>query len=196
MVKIYTRRGDSGETGLLYGGRVSKTDPRCEAYGTTDETISALGLARALSASPRVKEIVKQMQQELFTVGAELATDLAQYATMQRHFNVVSAAMVERLEHLMDELEAEVQLPRSFVIPGASAASAALDLARTILRRAERRAVGLKEAGLLVNNEVLRYLNRLTDLLYMLARYEDRALPLEQLANDSEASRSSEQATE
>ena len=184
MVKIYTKRGDSGETGLLYGGRVPKTDPRCEAYGTIDEAVSALGLARALSASPKVKEAVKQVQRELFTVGAELSTDPAQYATMQHHFDVVSTAMVERLEQLIDELEAEVQLPRSFIIPGASAASAALDLARTILRRAERRVVGLKESGLLVNDEVLRYLNRLADLLFMLARYEDRALPLEALTAD------------
>ena len=186
MVKIYTRHGDSGETGLLYGGRVSKTDPRCEAVGTTDEAVSALGLARALSTSPRVKETVKQVQRELFTVGAEMSTDPAQYATMQRHFNVISTPMVERLESLIDELEAEVRLPRSFIIPGASPASSALDLARTILRRAERCAVGLKQAGLLVNDELLRYLNRLADLLFMLARYEDRALPLEALTGDEE----------
>ncbi|MBI4200798.1 MAG: cob(I)yrinic acid a,c-diamide adenosyltransferase [Chloroflexi bacterium] len=184
MVKIYTKRGDTGETGLLYGGRVSKTDPRCEAYGTTDEAISALGLARALSSSPRVKEIITQAQRELFTVGAELATGPSEYSTMQRHFKAVSAPMVERLEHLIDELDAEVKLPRSFILPGASAASSALDLARTILRRAERRVVGLREAGLLVNPEVLRYLNRLGDLLFMLARYEDRALPLEKLTAD------------
>ncbi|MBI4200958.1 MAG: cob(I)yrinic acid a,c-diamide adenosyltransferase [Chloroflexi bacterium] len=184
MVKIYTRRGDSGETGLLYGGRISKTDPRCEAFGTTDEAISALGLARSLSTSPRVKEIIKQVQRELFTVGAELATDPSEYATMQRHFKVISAPMVERLEHLIDELDADVHLPRSFIIPGASAASSALDLARTILRRAERRVVALKEAGLLVNDEILRYLNRLADMLFMLARYEDRALPLEMLKAD------------
>ena len=186
MVKIYTKGGDSGETGLLYGGRVPKTDPRCEAYGTVDEAVAALGLARALSASPKVKETVKQVQRELFTVGAELSTDPAQYAIMQRHFDVVSSAMVERLEQLIDELEADVQLPRSFIIPGASAASSALDLARTILRRAERRVVGLKESGLLVNDEVLRYINRLSDLLFMLARYEDLALPLEALTSDGE----------
>jgi len=179
MAKIYTKSGDGGETGLLYGGRVSKTDPRCEAYGATDEAVSALGLARALSISARVKEIVKQVQRELFTVGAELATDPAHYDAMRRHFQVVSPAMVEGLERLIDDLGAEVELPRSFVIPGASAASSAMDLARTIVRRAERRAVGLREAGLLVNDEVVRYLNRLADLLYMLARYEDRAVPLE-----------------
>lgn len=187
MPKIYTKRGDSGETGLLYGGRVPKTDPRCEAYGTTDEAVSALGLARALSDDPRVKEIVTQVQRELFTVGAELATAPEQYVTMQRHFSIVSAPMVERLEQLIDELEAQVQLPRSFIVPGASAASAALDLARTILRRAERRTVALKEAGLLTNDEILRYLNRLADLLFMLARYQDRDMPLETLTAGAQA---------
>ncbi len=181
MVKIYTQRGDKGETGLLYGGRVPKTDPRCEAYGTADEAISALGLARALSTSPRVKEIVEAVQRELFTVGAELATDPDKYATMKTHFDVITPAMVERLEHLIDQLEAEVQIPRAFIIPGGSPASSALDLARTILRRAERRVVALKEASLLVNDEVLRYVNRLADLLFMLARYEDRDLPQELL---------------
>lgn len=181
MVKIYTRQGDTGETGLLYGGRVSKADVRCEAYGTTDEANSALGLARALSQDAKVKEVLMQVQRELFTVGAELATDPAQYENLQRHFPVVTPAMVQRMERTIDELDAEVQLPRSFVIPGASAASAALDLARTILRRAERHAVALKEADLLVNPEVLRYLNRLSDLVFMLARYEDRALPKELL---------------
>ena len=184
MVRIYTRLGDKGQTGLLYGGRVSKADPRCDAYGTTDEANSALGLARALSQDSKVKAILLQVQRELFTVGAELATDAAQYATLRQHFPVVTPAMVERLEHTIDELDAEVHLPRSFVIPGASPASAALDMARTILRRAERHAVALKESGLLVNDEVLRYLNRLSDLAFMLARYEDRALPRELLTGD------------
>jgi cob(I)alamin adenosyltransferase len=192
MPKIYTKRGDSGETGLLYGGRVPKTDPRCEAFGTTDEAVSALGLARALSDDTRVKEIVTQVQRELFTVGAELATAPDQYATMQRHFSIISAPMVERLEGLVDELETHVQLPRSFIVPGASAASAALDLARTILRRAERHVVGLKDAGLLTNDEILRYLNRLADLLFMLARYQDRDVPLETLTAEAQAADSSE----
>lgn len=182
MVKIYTKYGDEGETGLLYGGRVPKTDPRCEAYGSIDEAISALGLARALSTSPRVKGIVEAVQRELMlTVSAELATDLGHYQTMKSHFAVVTPAMVEQLEHLIDDLNVEVDLPRAFIVPGASAASSALDLARSMLRRAERRALAVKQAGLLVNDEVLRYLNRLSDVLFMLARYEDRDLPVEQL---------------
>jgi cob(I)alamin adenosyltransferase len=179
--KIYTRYGDQGQTGLLYGGRVSKADPRCEAYGTTDEAVSALGLARALSDDPRVKEIILQVQRELFTVGAELATDPSGYETFLKHFQPTKAEMVTRIEQLIDQLNEELTLPRSFIIPGASPASAALDLARSTLRRAERRVVELQEKGLLVNAEVLRYLNRLADLLFILARYQDRDLPLEAL---------------
>ena len=183
-MKIYTKRGDQGETGLLYGGRVQKTDPRCEAYGTTDEAVSALGLARAFSREPRVGEVLKEIQRELFTVGAELATDAAEYDKLKRHFSVVTPQMTERLEGIIDELDSQVELPRAFIIPGASAASAALDMARTILRRAERRAVALNEQGQLHNPEVLRYLNRVADLVFMLARYEDRELPYEKLTGE------------
>ena len=184
-VKIYTKRGDKGETGLLYGGRVPKTDPRCEAYGTVDEAVSVLGLARALSQEPRVRDIVKQVQRELFTVGAELATDAAEYPKLQRHFSVVTPEMVDCLERLIDELDAHVTLPRAFIIPGASQASAALDMARAVVRRAERRVVALQEMEQLHNPQVLRYLNRLADLVFMLARYEDRALPTETLTGDA-----------
>ncbi len=113
MPKIYTKRGDSGETGLLYGGRVPKTDPRCEAFGTTDEAVSALGLARALSDDTLLKEIVTQVLRELFTVGAGLASAPDQYATMQRHFSIISAPMVGHLEQIIDDLETQVRLPRS-----------------------------------------------------------------------------------
>lgn len=184
-MKIYTRRGDTGETGLLYGGRVSKADPRTEAYGTIDEAVSALGLARSLSQDARVREIILDLQRELFTVGAELATDVDHYDTFLKHFKPVTAEMVTRLEETMDSLQEEFTLPRAFVIPGASAASGAMDLARSVLRRAERRAVGLHEEGLLKNPEVLRYLNRLADLLFILPRYEDRRLPPELLTGDA-----------
>ena len=181
-MRIYTKRGDTGETGLLYGGRVSKTDPRCEAYGTVDEAISGLGLARALAQDPRVRETIEQLQRELFTVGAELATDASEYSKLRQHFSVVTPEMTAGIEQVIDQLNGQMQLPRAFIIPGASAASGALDLARTILRRAERRTVALHEAKLLVNPEVLRYLNRASDLLFILARFEDRNLPLERLS--------------
>ena len=176
---IYTKRGDSGETGLLFGGRVSKSDPRCEAYGATDQAVSAMGLARALSTDPRVKEVLLQVQHEMFTVGAELATDRERYEHLEANFSVVTPEMTERLEALIDELDGAIELPNSFIVPGASAASSALDIARSQLRAGERRTVELHEQGMLVNEEVLRYINRLSDLLFMLARYEDRALPFE-----------------
>ena len=186
-MKLYTRTGDRGETGLLYGGRVPKTDPRVEAYGTTDEANAALGLARALARDPRVKAIARDLQRELFAVGAELATDPAHSDRFTAHFRPVTPEMVARLEGLIDEVTAQVQLPRAFIIPGASAASGALDLARTVARRAERRAVDLQQRGLLKNPEVVRYLNRLSDLLFALARYEDRALPFEVLTAERDA---------
>ena len=184
MPKIYTRHGDEGETSLLYGGRVSKTDPRCEAYGTVDEAVSALGLARSLVKTERIKDIIRMVQRELFTVGAELATDPKEYSKLQRHFSVVTPEMVAHLEDLIDELNKEVTLPRAFIIPGASAASGALDLGRSILKRAERRVVALKEQDLLGNPQVLKYINRLADLVFVMARYEDRDFPLELLTSE------------
>ena len=184
MPKIYTRHGDEGETGLLYGGRVPKTDPRCEAYGTLDEAVAALGLARSLVKSDKLKDIIKMVQRELFTVGAELATDPNEYSKLQKHFSVVTPDMIAHLEDLIDELNQEITLPRAFIIPGASAASGALDLGRSILRRAERRVVALKEQDLLGNPQVLKYINRLADLVFVMARYEDRDLPLEALTSE------------
>lgn len=178
-MKVYTKRGDSGETGLLYGGRVSKADPRCEAYGSADSAVSAMGLARALCASPRVKEVLLDVQREMFTLGAELATDPAEYHNLEKHFSVVTAEMVARLESLIDEVDAQIDLPRAFIVPGGSPGSGALDLARSLLRTAERRIVSLDEDGKLKNPEVLRYVNRLSDLLFMLARLEDKDLPPE-----------------
>ncbi len=172
---IVTKRGDQGETGLLYGGRVSKTDPRTEAYGAVDEAISALGLARALSRHARRRDIMLRVQKELFTVGAELATDAKEYDKLVRNFAVVTPEFTRRVEDEIKDLEARVELPSAFVIPGGSVPAAAVDVARTVLRRAERRIVGLKEQGELRNPEVLRYVNRLSDLVFMLARAEEGA---------------------
>lgn len=173
-MSIVTKRGDDGDTGLLYGGRVSKNDPRVEAYGTVDEAVAALGLARALSSYGRVRETVLQVQKQLFAVAAELAIDVREYKKFDKHFSRVGPEMVQGLEHWISDIEQEIQMPPTFIVPGATAASAALDLARTVIRRAERRVAGLMEAGLVENPEVLRYLNRLSDLIYTLARYENR----------------------
>lgn len=170
---IVTKTGDRGQTGLLYGGRVSKTDLRTEAYGAVDETISALGLARALTRHDTRRSTILRVQRELFTVGAELATDASEYDTLRKHFLVVTEAMTQQLEDEIGRLEAVVPLADGFVIPGGTSAAAALDVARTVCRRAERRIVAVQEAGMLPNPEVLRYVNRLSDLLFMLARAEE-----------------------
>ncbi len=171
---IVTKGGDRGQTSLLYGGRVSKADPRAEAYGCVDEAVSALGLARASTKNRRTRAVVLRIQRELFTVGAELATDPREYPKLRQHFGTVTEALTRKLEEEIAELEAEVRLPRAFVVPGGSVPAATLDLARSLLRTAERRIVALQEANQLENPEVLRYVNRLSDLIFMLARYEER----------------------
>jgi cob(I)alamin adenosyltransferase len=181
--KIYTKYGDEGQTSLLYGGRVSKSNQHCEAYGATDEGSSALGLARALCQDSRVKAILKDVERELVTISAELATEPSKYDLFKEHFKPATPEMTSRLEGIIDELTRVSPLPRSFILPGGSPGSAAIDLARTVVRRAEREVVRLKEAGSLTNDEVLRYLNRLGDLLFVLARYEDRHLPLEKASD-------------
>jgi cob(I)alamin adenosyltransferase len=169
-VSITTGHGDGGETGLLYGGRVAKDDLHTEAYGSLDEAISALGLARSLTDLPARAERLLALQRELFVVGAELATGPGHRADLERHFNVVTTEMVDALETEIHDLEAHVPLPGGFVIPGGTPTGAAIDIARTLVRRAERRTVTLQREGLLENPEVLSYLNRCSDLLFMLAR--------------------------
>lgn len=169
-MSIVTKGGDSGETGLLYGGRVPKDDLHTEAYGALDEAISALGLARALETDAPRAERLLNLQRELFVVGAELATGAGHRDDLRKHFEVVSPQMTEALHQQVEQLERDVPLPAGFVIPGGTPVAAALDVARTAVRRAERRAVALDRADQLENREVLRYLNRLSDLLFMLAR--------------------------
>lgn len=166
---ITTQGGDSGETSLLYGGRIPKDSLHTEAYGALDEAISALGMARA-AAQGTCAERILALQRELFTVGAELATAPAQRDKLDEHFSTVTAAMTDALHTEIHDLEARVELPPSFVIPGGSSVGAALDLARTMVRRAERRAVALQRESGLGNDEVIRYLNRCSDLLFLLAR--------------------------
>jgi cob(I)alamin adenosyltransferase len=166
---IYTKTGDDGTTGLLYGGRVPKDDAATEAYGTTDEAVAVLGQARA-SADGIVAEEILALQRELFVVGADLATNPAERGKLEPGVSLVTAEMTERLERRIDDLVAERALPQAFIVPGANAASAALDLARSVIRRAERNVVAMEREGRDVNPEVRRYLNRLSDLLFVLAR--------------------------
>ena len=177
--RIYTKYGDHGETSLLYGGRVSKNNPHSEAYGITDEAVSAMGLARAMSEDSRVKDNLRDLQRDLFTIAAELATDPEKYELFQQHFKPVTMEMVENLEQTIDQLEEDVEMPTVFILPGGTPASAAIDMARCIIRTAERRVVALKEESLLTNDHIISYLNRLGDLLFVLARYQDRDLPIE-----------------
>jgi len=172
-MKTFNKRGDQGETSLCYGERVAKSSPRPEAYGAVDEAISALGLARALSKTPRVREIVGSLQQDLSILCAELATAPDHYDKLKNKNWAVTAEMVDGLEKLIDAFEQELEMPKAFVVPGASPGSAALHLARTLIRRAERRAVGLHRDNLIDNEQVLAYLNRASDLVFTLARYEE-----------------------
>ena len=177
-MKIYTRKGDDGTTGLWYGGRVTKFAGRPEAYGSVDEAASALGLARA--AAERGGELyndILRFQNELFVAGAELATAPEAAGRLEPGVSKVTSEMVERLESDIDRYMERVELPPKFVIPGGTELSARLDVARTALRRAERRVAAMKEAGELADDTVLRYLNRASDTLYAMARYADEPQP-------------------
>ncbi|HEY8864559.1 MAG TPA: cob(I)yrinic acid a,c-diamide adenosyltransferase [Candidatus Dormibacteraeota bacterium] len=163
--------GDDGSTGLLGGGRAPKDDPRIEAYGTIDEASSAVGLAKSLSPHPRVRAICDELQRGLYSIGAELATNPAAGTS----FAHTTEEAVQRLDALTGELEQLVTMPDGFILPGATPASGALDLARAIVRRAERRCVSLeREENGLDNQQVRRWLNRLSLLLFVLGRYEEQ----------------------
>ena len=184
---VATKKGDDGTTGLLFGGdRIPKDDLRTEAYGTLDETVAALGLARAeldlkrrLDALPpalaEIEPLVLRIQRELFVAGAELAANPAAWEQLQDGTTRVSAAMVTGIETLLADYESRIEFPREFVVAGETRTSAALELARTIVRRAERRAVTLDRAGLVPGPHLLAYLNRLADLLWVLARAAEQA---------------------
>jgi cob(I)alamin adenosyltransferase len=172
-VRIYTRTGDDGTTGLLYGGRISKADHPAEAYGAVDEAVAVLGLARALAKpSSEAANLILELQRELFVVGADLATNPDQRHKLKEGVSLVTNGMVEALERRIDETVRAHPLPEEFIVPGANPLSAALDIARTAVRRAERRAVEMRDAGKTVSPEALIYLNRLSDLLFVLARVE------------------------
>ena len=159
-VRIYTKRGDDGTTGLLFGGRISKADLAAEAYGTVDEAVAALGLVRAATEDGPVRALVLRLQRELFVVGADLATNPDERERLEPEVSLVTARMVEGLERVIDALVADHPLPREFVVPGANPVSAALDLARTSVRRAESRCVEMHESLRTGNGEVVRYMNR------------------------------------
>jgi cob(I)alamin adenosyltransferase len=182
---VATGKGDDGTTGLLFGGprRISKDDPRTEAYGTIDKAVATLGVARAelgrdlavASDEPDGAALLLHLQRELFVVGAELATDAADRARLEDGVSRVTEAMVDGLEVTLARLESDMTMPREFVVPGETPYSAALEVARTVVRRAERRAVGLIRGGELESDWLVPYLNRLADLLWVLARVAERS---------------------
>lgn len=178
MAKVTTGTGDDGYTGLLGAERVPKYDPRPDTFGTVDEATSALGLARATTSDQQVKDMIYTIQQELYLLMGELATTPENYEKMGLR---MTTEHVARLEQLETQLKSEVEIPNKFIIPGDTPDGAALDLARTIIRRAERMVARLLHEEIIANVEVLRYLNRLSDLIFILARYREVKSSLAQL---------------
>ncbi|MGO9139058.1 MAG: cob(I)yrinic acid a,c-diamide adenosyltransferase [Syntrophales bacterium] len=170
MMKFSTR-GDGGETSLLGGQRVPKYDSRPETYGVLDEASSALGVARATTKNEKIKDIILSVQKDLLIMGAELSSVPEDIQKLTRR---IGEGDIKRLEQIIDELQKNITLKNEFVYPGETPVSAEIDVGRTIIRRAERKAASLKNEGLLRSAEINRYLNRLADMLFVLARYEEQ----------------------
>lgn len=167
----FSKRGDRGETSLLGGQRIPKYDPRPDTYGTLDEASSALGVARAMTENRKIKDIILDVQKDLLNMGAELSS---LPGDIDRLIQKISDVEVTRIEKIIDELQEDFEMPKVFIYPGESVVSAQIDVARTIIRRAERKAAKLKEDELLNNDAINRYLNRLADMLFTLARFEEK----------------------
>jgi cob(I)alamin adenosyltransferase len=168
-LKIYTRTGDDGDTGLFGGGRVTKDHPRVEAYGDIDELNAALGMARAIDVMPRVDEVLAPLQRDLFAIGALLATPDREKMAEQLAKARIDDERIAQLERAIDEGEAELEPLRAFILPGGTPKAGALHVARTVCRRAERRVIALMR-DTEIPQLVVIYLNRLSDLLFVLAR--------------------------
>jgi len=175
-MSIVTKTGDQGETSLMYGHRVSKADVRVDAYGCVDELTATLGLARSIATDRFISEQMLAAQKDLIVVMGELATapgDRERF--MKDGFHITTSAMVERITAVIADLEKDKSLyPKDWVIPGANRLSAALDFARTICRRTERHIAAFSTSDAEFNGEILRYLNRLSDLCWILARYVEK----------------------
>ena len=170
-MKIYTKKGDSGETSLLYGAPVSKDAAAPEAYGSVDELVASLGLIRAESKLPTdVNDTILRIQRDLFIVGAELATDKSERKKLSKEKTLVTEEMIMNLEKDIDNLTEKNGLPNFFVVPGENIISAKLDWSRVVSRRAERKCVTWYKTLDMIDSKVVIYLNRLSDLLWMMAR--------------------------
>jgi cob(I)alamin adenosyltransferase len=174
-LKLYTRTGDDGSTGLLFGGRTDKDSAGPEAYGTVDEAVSALGMARAeVSPGSELYALLLRLQRELFVVGAELATAPENRSKLEPNVSCVTLEMAGALEPIIDDITTRFDPPQEFVVPGEHRIAALLDYARTVVRRAERAAVHAVHVGWLESeSHVVPYLNRLADLVYTLARWQE-----------------------
>lgn len=168
MSPFYTAKGDAGETSYLGPGGISKSSLRIEAVGSVDEASAAIGLARALSEGEKTREILLDLQRQLYLLMAELSAS----PDLSGQFDKLNEQHLDWVEAQIEDLEAAVNLPRVFIIPGGSAAGGALALARTIVRRAERRAVAMLEEHLIQKSLLVAYLNRLSSLLFVLEIYE------------------------
>ena len=168
-MKIYTKTGDKGDTGLFGGGRVQKDDPRVEAYGDVDELNAGLGVCRAVEAMPRIDEVLVPIQRDLFSIGALLATPDLQKMHDHLAKAQIDDARITDLEHAIDACDKELEPLRAFIVPGGTPKAAALHVARTVCRRAERRVITLQR-DVEIPAIVVVYLNRLSDLLFTLAR--------------------------
>ncbi len=164
ITRVYTRKGDKGKTGLVDGSRVSKASPRVEAYGDVDELNSYLGLIRSEQADPEIEDILRKVQNDLFIVGADLASPMTiEVPRIEKPF-------IDRLEKITDKLLKELEPMKEFILPGGNSIGAHMHIARCVARRAERRAVELAESEEETNPQVVAYINRLSDMLFVMAR--------------------------
>lgn len=169
-MKIYTRKGDDGTTGLYYGGRVAKDDPAPRAYGAVDEAQAALGLARAeAGAGSELDGMLTRLEHDLYVLMAELATSPGNRDKLTPGAQLVTAEMVAAMEPMIDDLMTRFEMPTEFVVPGGSKTSSMLDVARTVIRRAERDSLSVAVPG----SHVVPYLNRLSDLVWAMARWQE-----------------------
>jgi len=166
----FSKKGDQGETSLLGGQRIPKYDLRPETYGTLDEASSVLGVARAMTDREEIGAILLSVQKDLLVLGAELSALPDVYGKLAR---TITDGDIARLEKLIDELQEDVPLKNEFIYPGGTVVSSQIDVGRTVVRRAERWAARMKSEGMIPNERINRYLNRLADMLFTLARYEE-----------------------
>ncbi len=177
MPKIYTYNGDKGQTNLFLGGTISKSDLRVETYGTVDEVVSSLGFAKTQCKTKEVIDILEILQNSLFIVGAELSANQdssSKNEKIDQLINTIESKNIKELEDLIDSISKRIDLGNEFILPGTSSGSSSIDITRTIVRRLERLAVRLNEKIALRNKYILIFINRMSDLLFVLARLEDK----------------------